>query len=202
ERYSQTRPRAKAEIGEKPRPASRRGPRVSENQTRLDFLPPAPGPRKLGTTVEAVIYCDAPVATPGHRALASAIDWAIVLLRYGLFLVTFQLLGGQIVLSKANVPVYFGAFVMIGVAYGAMWTIAGARTAGMSCTQLRLITFDGFPPDSRNRVLRFFGSCLSYCTVAGVLWSLVDEESLTWQDHISRTFPTYVGVEEQTFRRR
>ena len=25
-------------------------------------------------------------------------------------------------------------------------------------------------------------------------------ESLTWQDHISRTFPTYMDLEKQTFR--
>jgi hypothetical protein len=34
------------------------------------------------------------------------------------------------------------------------------------------------------------GSCLSVCSVVGLLWSLVDEESLAWQDHISGTFPT------------
>jgi uncharacterized RDD family membrane protein YckC len=202
ERYAPARPRIKPDIAEKPRATPRRGARVSENQTRLDFLPPSPGPKKLGTTVDAVICCDAPVATPGHRALASAIDWAIVLVAYALFMSVFLLLGGEIVLSKANLTMYFGAFVTVAMTYGLMWTIAGTHTAGMHCAQLRLTTFDGFPPDSRNRLLRFFGSCLSYCTVAGVLWSLVDEESLTWQDHISRTFPTYVGIDEQTFRRR
>jgi hypothetical protein len=34
------------------------------------------------------------------------------------------------------------------------------------------------------------GSCLSVCTAVGLLWLLVDEESLAWQDHISGTFPT------------
>src|SRR5205085_182036 len=49
-----------------PRPRRPRG--VSEDQGSLDFhpadfLPSAPpSPKKLGTTVEAVIYCDAPVA--------------------------------------------------------------------------------------------------------------------------------------------
>ena len=29
----------------------------------------------------------------------------------------------------------------------------------------------------------------------GLLWALVDEESLTWQDHISHTFPTPIAYE-------
>jgi hypothetical protein len=34
------------------------------------------------------------------------------------------------------------------------------------------------------------------------LWSIWDEESLGWQDHISRTFPTPLEVETLTFHRR
>jgi hypothetical protein len=29
----------------------------------------------------------------------------------------------------------------------------------------------------------------------GLAWAFVDEECLTWQDHISRTFPTPVRVQ-------
>jgi len=32
---------------------------------------------------------------------------------------------------------------------------------------------------------------LSLCSLGlGLVWALVDEESLTWHDHISKTFPT------------
>ena len=72
----------------------------------------------------------------------------------------------------------------------------------MHWTHLRLTTFDGFRPELRQRLLRFAGSCLSLCTVVGLLWSLADEESLTWQDHISRTFPTPRELESQVFHRR
>jgi len=60
----------------------------------------------------------------------------------------------------------------------------------MRWTRLRLTTFDGFTPEPRHRLLRMLGSCLSVCSVVGLLWSLVDEEGLAWQDHISGTFPT------------
>ena len=39
--------------------------------------------------------------------------------------------------------------------YGLIWAIAGRETAGMWCTDLQLITFDGFPLDARSRALRF-----------------------------------------------
>jgi hypothetical protein len=67
---------------------------------------------------------------------------------------------------------------------------------------LRLTTFDGFPLEPRQRLLRFAAACLSRCTLLGLFWSLADEENLAWQDHISRTFPTPREVDSQVFRRR
>jgi uncharacterized RDD family membrane protein YckC len=190
----EAKPRVRGESGAKApsqRPATRRSKPVPEGQGTLDFLPPAPAkPRQLGTTVEAVIYCEAPVATTLHRAVASALDWSMVLLGYGLLLAGFHLLGGEFDLTKSNVTVFGAMLLVIGFTYGLLFSWAGAETPGMRWTQLRLTTFDGFPPDRRQRLVRFGASCLSRCTLLGLLWSLVDEECLAWHDHISRTFPT------------
>jgi uncharacterized RDD family membrane protein YckC len=184
------------------KPAARRS-RVSENQGSLDFLPSLPpAPRQLGTTVDAVIVCEAPVATPLHRAVAAAIDWSLVMVSYGLFLAVYFLCGGEFVANKLNFIVFGAALPLIAATYGLMFAVAGAETAGMACAHLKLTTFDGFKPDMRQRMCRFAGSCLSLCTVIGLAWSLVDEESLGWQDHISRTFPTPREIETLTFRRR
>jgi uncharacterized RDD family membrane protein YckC len=187
-------PRVRAEGPAKPplqRTASKRAKPVPEGQGTLDFLPSsAAKPRQLGTTVEAVIYCEAPVATTLHRAVASALDWSLVLLGYGLFLLGFGLLGGQFELTKSNLTVFGAMFPVIGFTYGLLFAWAGAETPGMRWTQLRLTTFDGFPPDRRQGLVRFGASCMSRCTLLGLLWSLADEESLAWHDHISRTFPT------------
>jgi uncharacterized RDD family membrane protein YckC len=173
------------------KPAPRRARAVPEGQGSLDFLPPAPAkPRQLGTTVEAVIYCEAPVATTLHRAVAAALDWSMVLLGYGLFLLGFYLSGGQFEFTKTNITAFGAMFLLTGFAYGVIFAWAGTETPGMRWTQLRLTTFDGFPPDRRQRTVRFVASCLSRCTQLGLLWSLADEESLAWHDHISRTFPT------------
>jgi uncharacterized RDD family membrane protein YckC len=189
----QTKPRVRTEPGKPatPRTAARRARPVPEGQGMLDFLPPAPAkPRQLGTTVEAVIYCEAPVATTLHRAVASALDWSMVTLGYGLFLAAFYLLGGQFDLNKSNLPAFAAMFLLIGFTYGLLFAWTDAGTPGMRWAQLRLTTFDGFPPDRRQRLARFAASCLSRCTLLGSLWSLADEESLAWHDHISRTFPT------------
>jgi uncharacterized RDD family membrane protein YckC len=178
-------------------------PQVSEAQGSLDFLAAIPDqPRTLGTTVEAVIICEAPVAVPLHRAIAAALDWSMVLIGYGLFLLAFRLAGGQFVTGKANLLLFGAALVLVAITYGMFWVIAGRETPGMQWARLRLITFEGFPPEPRQRLLRLAGSCLSFGTVLGLLWSLADEESLAWQDHISRTFPTPRAAESQILCRR
>jgi uncharacterized RDD family membrane protein YckC len=149
-----------------------------------------------------MIVCDAPVATPLHRGVAAALDWSMVLIGYGLFLLAFSLAGGQFVLSKPNLMIFGAVLALIAFTYGLFWSIAGAETAGMRWTRLRLTTFEGFPPEPRHRVMRFAGSCLSFCTIVGLLWSLADEESLNWQDHISRTFPTPLDSDSKVFHRK
>src|SRR5437667_308138 len=79
-------------------------------------------PRTLKTSVEAVIYCDAPVATLAHRAVAFALDFSIVVMAIGVFLLAFRLCGGEF--AKVNVFVGLGfgsAFLGIALFYGALW---------------------------------------------------------------------------------
>ena len=186
------------------KPPSRRPHRpVPEGQGEFEFLAPAQNKTKtLGTTVEAMIYCEAPVATPVHRALAGAIDVAMILVAYGLFLLTFVLCGGEIFVNRGNLVVFGCALGLVAATYGLYWAIAGTETVGMRATHLRLITFDGFSPDRWQRAGRVAGTCLSLFSVLGILWSLADEEGLGWQDHISRTFPTPHELESRVFRRR
>jgi len=189
----------------KPR-AARRQPAASrrvETQAELEFLPSQASPRKLGTTVEASLYCDAPVATRLHRSLAAALDWSLVLIGYGLFLAGYHLAGGEFSLTKTSVMAMGAVLLALAFTYGLVWALAGGETYGMRWAHLRLLNFDGFPPEPRQRLLRFAGSCLSVLSCGlGFLWSLGDEESFTWQDHVSGTFPTPSGLEDQIFRRR
>jgi uncharacterized RDD family membrane protein YckC len=199
-------PRTKADSGTRtgaPKPATRKSKPAPEGQGTLDFLPPLPPKaRELGSSVEAVIFCEFPVATTLHRAVAAALDWSMVLIGYGLFLGGIHLLGCEFALNKSTLAIFGATFFLVGFIYGLCFAIAGADTPGMTWTRLRLTTFDGLPPELRQRLGRFTAASLSRCTLLGLLWSLVDEESLTWHDHMSRTFPTPRDAEHVAFRRR
>jgi len=196
------RPRTEGAPAKAARPA-RRPSRVPEEQGSLDFLAAAPPkPRTLRTSVEAVIYCDAPVAVKLHRAVASALDWALVLIAYGAFLIVFHAMGGSVTLNRPNLMVFGGVLLLFSAMYQLIWTLGCGETMGMHWTRLKLVTFDGFEPDKRQRIMRFLGSALSLCTLVGMCWSLVDEEGLGWQDHMSRTFPTPTEAENMILVRR
>lgn len=185
-------------------PARRQVTKTPDLQTKLDFLPPAPqSARKLKTTVEAVIYCDAPVATRTHRGVAAALDASMVLIAYGIFVLTFYFSGGDCEMNRPTVIAFAAAFLLIATFYGLIWLIALADSPGEQWTRLRLTNFDGFPPEASQRILRFAGTCLSLCTGGlGLLWATVDEESLAWHDHISKTFLTPRETETNFFRQR
>lgn len=179
-------------------------PAPRKDQLALELLSPAPAaPRTLKTSVQAVVFCDAPIATPLHRALAAAVDCSMILIALGLFLLTFHFGGGQLFLNQRTLPALGIAFAAVTFWYALVWVWAGRESLGMQVFQLRLINFDGFSPDRRQRALRLAGACLSLCTGGfGLLWALVDEEKLTWQDHISQTFPTMKELSGSFVRRR
>jgi uncharacterized RDD family membrane protein YckC len=167
-----------------------------DTQGILDFVPASPAKgRKLKTDVDAQVFCDQPVATLTHRLVASGIDGAIVLFGFGLLVSIFELMGGSFGAGKAQWLGLAAAFALVSMLYGLIWAIAGRETAGMYFTDLQLITFDGFPLDTRSRALRFAATWLSFCSGGlGLLWAVADEENLTWHDHISKTFPTIRDV--------
>ena len=171
----------------------RQSPHRSDSQAFLDFQPPAPhAPRTLKTSVEAVIYCDAPVATPIHRAVGFALDFTVVMMAIGVFLSAFYACGGEFPKINIYVAIGFGgAFLGIALFYGLLWVLTGSESAGARWIGLRFINFDGSPIDRRERAIRYAAACLSFFSAGlGVLWSLADEEGLTWHDHMSKTFPT------------
>lgn len=169
--------------------APRQSRRVSENQQSLEFV--LPNPRATKNAAEPVIYCDAPVAVPTHRIMATALDWSMIIAALGVFLVTFDLFGGDVVLNKHTVPLFGGIALVLGLFYHFLFCVCGGDTAGMYWTQLRLLNFDGQLPDREQRAYRLAGGCVSLLAAGlGLIWALVDEESLTWHDHMSKTFPS------------
>ena len=184
--------------------ASHRQASDAQGSLELEVLQPAPqAPRTLKTTVEASIYCDAQVAMPMHRTVAAMLDLAMVLIGCGLFVGVLQGLGASPHLNKYNIVVLGMVVILLSMLYGLMFAIAGRETAGQRWADLRLINFDGLPADGSSRALRFAGCWLSFGALGiGVLWALLDEENLTWHDHMSKTFLTMREVDSSFFRQR
>ena len=145
----------------------------------------------LGIAASEMIFCEAPVAQPGYRVLAALVDLSWILIGLGLFIVTVLFLGVDVVINRQTAPFLIAVGVVVMLFYRAVWYFANADTPGMRFAGLRLVDFDGRPPDREQRGLRQIASMLSLVAAGlGLVWALVDEETLTWHDHISKTFPT------------
>ena len=173
-------------------PTRRAAGRKADDQHEFNFVASPAAPRTLKNNVQPSIYCDAPVANLLHRFLACTIDTCLVLFGYCMCLASYYFTGGAFPVNRFGYVTFAGAFVVMSLFYGLLWALAQTETPGMRWTRLRLTNFDGFAPDPGQRALRYFATALSFATCGfGLLWALFDEESLTWQDHISETFPTF-----------
>jgi uncharacterized RDD family membrane protein YckC len=183
---SPSRPPARPRV---PRRPARRTP--ERRQSSLDFLPPLPQPRKLRTSAEAAIYCDAPVAPRLLRVGASLLDGLVVLAGEAVFLAVLYYKGGGIPWSPPAIGIYGAAFILMFLFYKLLACVLDQEAAGTKWAGLRLLHFDGRPADRQQRLLRLASGCLSVLPAcAGLLWALADEERLTWHDHMSKTFLT------------
>jgi uncharacterized RDD family membrane protein YckC len=143
------------------------------------------------TASSDVICCDVPVALPAHRMMAAAVDASLVLIGAGIFLAVFLFSGHEMELDRQTIPLLVGVVTVLALFYRILWFIADGDTPGMRFAGLRLVDFDGRRPSREMRGLRQAAGLLSIFSVGlGLVWALVDEENLTWHDHISKTFPT------------
>ena len=173
-----------------PRPRARN--RRSADQGRLDFTAPAPAI----PLPESSIVCDAPVAPLALRIQAAGIDALLIALGCAFGVTLFYFLGGQVSLERRAAPFFLLSIFTVPLFYKLLWTMAGRDTAGMRSAGLQIVDFDGNRPSQARRYQRLCATFLSLLAAGmGLIWALVDEDGLTWHDHISSTFPTLVSDE-------
>jgi uncharacterized RDD family membrane protein YckC len=183
---------APAQTKQKPRPAApRRGSETAQQQLAFVTSPPAPNPRRT-SEIESEIFCAAPVAASQHRAMALIFDLGMIALAVALMTgVFFAIAKPQIALGPVTLAALAGMTFGVAVLYQTLWALGNGDSPGLRFARLRLVDFDGRPPTRDKRVVRLAASWLSAApALLGVVWALVDEESLTWHDHISKVFPT------------
>jgi len=162
--------------------------KVSSEQQILDFF----GSEEVVSPPQSHIICDAPVAPNSLRIQATIIDGLIMLAGMALIFSGFVYMGGPSALDKRTLPFLIMALVTVPLFYKGMWTFVGRDSYGTAAAGLRIVDFDGNPPSQIRRYQRLAGSFVSVLAAGvGLIWALVDEDSLTWHDHISGTFPTF-----------
>ncbi len=90
-----------------------------------------------------------------------------------------------LLLGAATVP------LLLWAVYQYLMMMYAGSTAGMQVAKMRLSTFKGGAPNRRHRRSRVIGLYFSTASLMmGLLWSLVDVDTLCWHDRISHTYLT------------
>jgi uncharacterized RDD family membrane protein YckC len=180
----------KSERVEVPRArVSKRRPEAHD-QRRLEFL----GQEELVNATQSSIICDAPVAPPALRMRAALLDGLVITAGCAVCVAIFLYAGGHLPIDKHVLPFFAAAVLTVPFFYKLLWTFAGQDTMGMKKAGIRLVDFDGNPPSQERRYYRLFGGIISVLAAGmGLIWAFVDEDALTWHDHISNTFPTILA---------
>jgi uncharacterized RDD family membrane protein YckC len=146
---------------------------------------PAPA---IAVLTQTSVYA---VASLRERRRAAIVDAGLLVFSYGGMLALFTVLGGRIGFNKVDLTVAGAVFALFYAQYFALFTVFGGSTPGMMLRGMRVVSFDGSIPTSRQMVWRSFGYLISAGTCfLGFLWSLWDDDQLCWQDRISDTYLT------------
>jgi uncharacterized RDD family membrane protein YckC len=181
-----------------------RGKQAGTFQRAFDFYAPGQtAAEAYGVGEQMRIDCDAPVASIPHRMVAGFLDLSMVLIALTLCGVVVVLVGGSLEFTRTQQTAFaLGAVAML-LFYHLLWAIAGTESPGMRWAQLKLVNFSGTTPEPRQYVHRALGMMFSILPGAlGLFWALLDEETLTWHDRMSRTFPTVDRREPGSFHRK
>jgi uncharacterized RDD family membrane protein YckC len=167
-----------------------------------NLFPPAPAARPSAAPHSAV-HDEAAIAPLMLRVQAAAADAALCGIGLAVAAAAFHFMGGRFIFTKATALFWAGAAGAIVLFYHAFWSILGSETAGMHGCGLRVLTFDGNPPAWKQRVLRLAAAGMGLGALGlGILWTLTDEETLAWHDHITQTFPAATWENPSSFHRR
>jgi uncharacterized RDD family membrane protein YckC len=180
---------ARPQQARRPAPVHPRVRREKVEHPTLDF--PVQGAHTLKTSVEAAIYCNAPVALASQRCVAALIDTLIGVAGAAVFAATFHFAGFPLDFSNQSLSIFALAAVLISLLYRAAFCLGNCDSIGLQAAGLRIVHFDGRRPTRWERAYRVAGGLLSAGALCvGLLWALGDEEKLTWHDLITQTFPT------------
>jgi uncharacterized RDD family membrane protein YckC len=126
-----------------------------------------------------------------HRMYAALGDCSLVLMAAAVFALIVHKMLPDLVFTKPTRLTAALVPLLLWVISQYLFLVYSGGTAGMRVAGLRLRTFNGREPSLRHRRNRVLGLYLSTASLGmGLLWALVDVDSLCWHDRISATYLT------------
>ncbi len=122
------------------------------------------------------------------RTLAGLIDLIIVVLCTVVFIISADYFSGIVILDILSLVEYAGLFLIVFLLYSIFFLATSGQTVGMMITDLRVTGIQENRPSVAQLFLRCFGFLLSVIALGtGLLWSLVDRDSMCFHDRFSNT---------------
>jgi uncharacterized RDD family membrane protein YckC len=186
---------ARPEIPEpppRPAPVATWGPPPSRASVSRPPSPPAlqqaiAFPRPYA---EQTSLLEFPVASLRRRATSALVDGMIIAGGYVVLAVAYYFSGGRIPLDslRSILGPFAAVMTILPLLYLHLFLGYAKQTPGMSWAGLRLVNFDGRPATLRQRRRRVWATAASMASLLlGFFWAAVDDEKLTWHDHMSET---------------
>lgn len=168
-----------------PLPRRNAGRSPDPNQQALPFIDVTPVPARPEP------LCHGRVARLASRLEAACFDLAMTMLGAAVFFGVSRWAIGDLAWSRLALAFDASALALIAVFYRLLGCVLSDRSPGMRVAGIKLLRFDGGVPSRGRRVWRVAASLFSLLPAGlGFLWALLDEEGLSFHDHISETFPS------------
>ncbi len=149
----------------------------------------------ISPAMEEQLHPDQPLYAASARRRMAAVG--VDLLCVALSLATSSLLGMKLSESKLQQmpwPVLGGsaaaAFAVFALVYQVLFFTFNEATPGMRMARLAFCTFQERTPSRRAMRRRLISTALAACPLGlGLVWMLLDHDSLGWHDRMSRMYP-------------
>lgn len=138
----------------------------------------------------ASLLADVPhVAPMGDRLLAAAVDCALVVCAFGMFVAVFVACTVHPPAGKPALVAAGAALVGFIALYQWLFFTFAESTPGMRCAKIALCTFEDENPGRKTLQHRVGALFLAALPLGlGFLWALLDDDRLGWHDRMTRTY--------------
>ncbi|MGZ4834429.1 MAG: RDD family protein [Terriglobales bacterium] len=166
-------------------------PRILEAPEEVDAASPLADISVAPEEEQPVVEFELPlqVAPMWQRVFAAMVDVVIVLIATAVFFSIASKMGVAMPHSKTGFLLAMAPPGVLWAVYEYLFLVHAGVTLGMQTARLQLVTFDGQRPRRRTRRVRAIAMVLSTLSLGlGVIWALLDEDTLCWHDRITRTY--------------